>query len=224
MISLPDSKRKKPRQTRSKATVEAIYEAAAHILATDGFDKLTTAKVAYRAGASIGSLYQYFSDKRALCAAVYDHYGVAFLAAFTRRMDNLCTTNLPDTIDEMIDFVVNQHPHRPELHRTLMEVARHVGREEAWKTLSAEAAKTIEAVLSRHRAELAPDLEIPHAAKLIELVLETISHRMIEDHPIRLMKSEAFSQSRRLILSYLTSPDRYASEQRNASPNYGSRM
>ena len=62
----PIEPRKAPRQSRSVATVDAILEAAAHILREGGLSTLTTNAVAVRAGASIGSLYQYFPGKDAI--------------------------------------------------------------------------------------------------------------------------------------------------------------
>ena len=63
------NQRRSPRQARSRATWEAIVEAAAQILERRGADGLNTNDVAERAGVSIGTLYQYFSDKRALLLA-----------------------------------------------------------------------------------------------------------------------------------------------------------
>jgi AcrR family transcriptional regulator len=60
--------RKLPRQARSAATVQAILEAAAHILDSEGMAACTTNAVALKAGVSIGSLYQYFPARR-------DHQG-----------------------------------------------------------------------------------------------------------------------------------------------------
>lgn len=62
--------RKRPRQARSAATVDAILEAAARILETRGPDGYTTNAVAELAGVSIGSLYQYFPNKEALVGAL----------------------------------------------------------------------------------------------------------------------------------------------------------
>jgi AcrR family transcriptional regulator len=61
--------RRSPKQARSRATVEAILEAAAQILERRGADALTTNDVAERAGVSIGTLYQYFPDKAAILVA-----------------------------------------------------------------------------------------------------------------------------------------------------------
>ena len=60
------SARKAPRQARSAQLVADILEAAARVLAEDGAHRFTTARVAGRAGVSIGSLYQYFPNKAAI--------------------------------------------------------------------------------------------------------------------------------------------------------------
>jgi AcrR family transcriptional regulator len=66
------SQRKYASQERAGATVEAIVEAAARILATDGAKGLTTNRVAKVAGVSIGSVYQYFPNKEAIVVALVD--------------------------------------------------------------------------------------------------------------------------------------------------------
>ncbi|MBY4606515.1 TetR family transcriptional regulator [Rhizobium sp. 9T] len=60
------SSRKQPKQVRSTELVAAILDAAAQVLAREGAQRFTTARVAERAGVSIGSLYQYFPNKAAI--------------------------------------------------------------------------------------------------------------------------------------------------------------
>lgn len=60
------SSRKQPQQARSNELVGAILSAAAQVLAKEGAQRFTTARVAERAGVSIGSLYQYFPNKAAI--------------------------------------------------------------------------------------------------------------------------------------------------------------
>jgi AcrR family transcriptional regulator len=60
------SSRKQPRQARSTELVAAILEAAAQVLAAEGAQRFTTARVAEKAGVSVGSLYQYFPNKAAI--------------------------------------------------------------------------------------------------------------------------------------------------------------
>jgi AcrR family transcriptional regulator len=61
--------RRRPRQSRSRATWDAILEAAAQVLERDGPAGFSTASVAERAGVSIGTVYQYFPDKQAILLA-----------------------------------------------------------------------------------------------------------------------------------------------------------
>ena len=60
------SSRKKPKQARSSNLVASILEAAARVLATEGASRFTTARVAEKAGVSVGSVYQYFPNKAAI--------------------------------------------------------------------------------------------------------------------------------------------------------------
>ena len=60
------SVRKQPKQTRSTQLVADILEAATRVLAREGAQRFTTARVAEMAGVSIGSLYQYFPNKAAI--------------------------------------------------------------------------------------------------------------------------------------------------------------
>jgi len=60
------SLRKQPKQARSAALVATILDAAIRVLAKEGAQRFTTARVAERAGVSVGSLYQYFPNKAAI--------------------------------------------------------------------------------------------------------------------------------------------------------------
>jgi AcrR family transcriptional regulator len=60
------SSRKQPQQARSADLVAAILDAAVQVLAKEGAQRFTTARVAERAGVSVGSLYQYFPNKAAI--------------------------------------------------------------------------------------------------------------------------------------------------------------
>jgi AcrR family transcriptional regulator len=60
------STRKQPKQARSAGLVADILEAAARVLAEEGAQRFTTARVAEKAGVSVGSLYQYFPNKASI--------------------------------------------------------------------------------------------------------------------------------------------------------------
>src|SRR5881394_1774004 len=60
------SSRKQPQQARSAQLVAAILDAAVQVLMKEGAQRFTTARVAEKAGVSVGSLYQYFPNKAAI--------------------------------------------------------------------------------------------------------------------------------------------------------------
>lgn len=62
--------RNEPVQARSTARLTALLDAAASVVDEIGFERLTTAMVAERAGASIGTVYRYFPDRIALLQAI----------------------------------------------------------------------------------------------------------------------------------------------------------
>jgi len=60
------SERKRPQQARANDLVAAVLDAAVQVLRTEGAVRFTTARVAERAGVSVGSLYQYFPNKASI--------------------------------------------------------------------------------------------------------------------------------------------------------------
>ena len=78
--------RKSPVQARSAASVDAILEATIQVLLQVGKERLTTTKVAARAGVSIGTLYQYFPNKSALLQAVLKRH----LSEVTKAVELVC--------------------------------------------------------------------------------------------------------------------------------------
>lgn len=70
LVQVVGKQRRSPSQSRAQATVDAIVEAAFQLLETGGPERLTTNHVAERAGVSVGTVYQYFSDKQDILAAL----------------------------------------------------------------------------------------------------------------------------------------------------------
>ena len=62
--------RNEPVQARSAARLSALLDAAAGIVDEIGYERLTTAMIAERAGASIGTVYRYFPDRIAVLQAL----------------------------------------------------------------------------------------------------------------------------------------------------------
>lgn len=73
-------KTRKPKQERSKKTVEAIVEAGFIFISREGREALTTTKVADIAGVSVGTLYEYFSNKEEILDAMYARFSADVVA------------------------------------------------------------------------------------------------------------------------------------------------
>lgn len=111
--------RKAPRQQRSRATVDAIVEAAARVLARRGWARFTTNEAAAVAGVSIGSLYQYFPNKLALAEAIRRRHLDEVLAVLPAASGE--PVGLERRVERLIDGVVAAHAVDQALHRVLLD-------------------------------------------------------------------------------------------------------
>src|SRR5688572_21841585 len=105
--------RKLPRQERSQATVEAILEAATHILVRDGYAGLTTNRIAERAGVNVASLYQYFPGKEAIVAELRKRHVAGQREAARRALAQRTDRGLEGTIRAMVSIGTAVHAVAP---------------------------------------------------------------------------------------------------------------
>lgn len=129
--------RKQPRQARSRATVKAITSAAARVLGDRGWAGFTTNEVAEVAGVSIGSLYQYFPDKRSLTEAVRREHLDDVLGVMRQTADG--TRSLRRRVIDLVDGLIAAHSVHPRLHRVLLDEApRHIAPDTSLDALESE--------------------------------------------------------------------------------------
>ena len=94
--------RKSPVQARSTASVDAILEATVQVLLDAGKERLTTTRVASRAGVSVGTLYQYFPNKSALLQAALKRH----LSAITDAVELVCKEQNGRTLRQMATALI----------------------------------------------------------------------------------------------------------------------
>jgi AcrR family transcriptional regulator len=94
--------RKKPVQSRSAVTVDAIYEATIQVLLRDGLEHFTTTRVAKRAGVSVGTLYQYYPHKQSLLYAVLERH----LSYVIDAVERVCKAHHHRPMETMVETVV----------------------------------------------------------------------------------------------------------------------
>ncbi|MFF3564183.1 TetR family transcriptional regulator [Streptomyces sp. NPDC002574] len=79
--------RRVPVQQRSAERLARILDVAAAVLDEGGYEALSTRAVAARAGVPIGSVYRFFSNKRAMADALARRNLEKYLAGVTARLD-----------------------------------------------------------------------------------------------------------------------------------------
>ncbi|WP_370678004.1 TetR/AcrR family transcriptional regulator [Pleomorphomonas sp. PLEO] len=86
-------------------TLDAIFEATIQVLVTDGPRRLTTTRVAERAGVSVGTMYQYFPHKQALFYALNERY----LDAVAAKVEEACRARHGAPIGQMVEALVTTY-------------------------------------------------------------------------------------------------------------------
>jgi AcrR family transcriptional regulator len=111
--------RKRPQQRRSRVTLDTIFEATIQVLLAGGLDRITTIQIAARAGVSVGSLYQYFPNKRALMAAVVARHVGEVVDATIAACKSVHGKAIGEMCATMMGAFVDAKTRRPEVSRAL---------------------------------------------------------------------------------------------------------
>ncbi len=139
--------RKLPVQARSEVTVLAIFEASIQILLSVGYRKLTTSRVAERAGVSVGTLYQYFPNRQSLIRAVLERYLAEMSASIEADCQSLYGRSLNETAAGLVDAFISAKWKRLEVSRAMHEPLVEVGSAELVRASAAKGAALIASVL-----------------------------------------------------------------------------
>ena len=101
--------RRVPVQGRSVARVQRMLDACAELIDEVGYDGLSTTLLAERAGVAIGSVYQFFPDKRAIVQALTLRNVEAYLARLADRIPAGELTHWWDGVDGAIEEYIELH-------------------------------------------------------------------------------------------------------------------
>lgn len=195
--------RKAPEQDRSRATVAAIVDAAAHILVKHGYDAFTTNRVAEKAGVSIGSLYQYFPNKDALLSELMRRHLVEIERGVEEMAAHALTAPLPDVIRAGILQNVRSHLVEPELHRVLSEEVPMLGSLDWKKAFNERMAARVRAMLVARRNEIVVD-DLDLAVYIMTRTVEAVVHNAVTERPQDLKSGALAEEVTRLLIGYLT--------------------
>ncbi len=204
MIAQPVVKmRKKASQARAAATIEAIVEAAAQVLQKEGEEALTTAKVAGRAGVSIGSIYQYFPNKEAILLALIRKEREAIAAEVARKIAAIEPMNGEAMVRGVIATLVAAfRPRRKRRKLVALMAALSADRDDFGAILRDQIGDLILAVSHQYPDMAARPLTPASAYVLTRAVMGAIRAAVVENAKI-LDDPEFEEELCRLAISYL---------------------
>lgn len=193
--------RKKPRQARSAVTVEAIFEATIQVLLADGAHRLTTTRVAERAGVSVGTMYQYFPHKQALLYALNERY----LDRLADLVEAVCLRHHGKTTAVMVTALVAAYweakTERSDVTRVLYSSAVELDNEALVDAFARRMDRATAAMLVTAPDADYADLELVNAT-LLSVIFGTVRNVFERNMPPAL-QAEIRKQLVSMCLSYL---------------------
>ncbi len=178
-------------------TVEALLEATTDILSREGYAKLTTNRIAERAGVNIASLYQYFPGKEAIVAELRRRHGAEQRAALRDVLDRRTPGGLESTIRALVSVGVAGHARAPRLHRVFTEEMPAL----AYRDVAASDAPVFEA-MRRFLAE-ANVGDVDLALWVMATAAGAVLHRAAVERPEDLSSGVIAEELINLLCSYL---------------------
>ncbi len=198
----PFEPRRKPVQERARATVDAIIQATAQVLVTEGYQNATTNRIAEVAGVSIGTLYQYFPNKASLLVALIDDNIEEGLKEMTHNLGNLWDAHPRHTIPRVIEVYVGRHAAELELRQELLEHIPSIKLFEKMRQITAATQPAIRAYLEHHKDKLAhQDLDM--AAFMVVTTVQAATESSLLQRPHTILDGTLLKHQIHLVMNYL---------------------
>ena len=176
--NIPLDPRKSPVQARSAASVDAILEATIQVLLRVGKERLTTTRVALRAGVSVGTLYQYFPNKSALLQAALKRHLNEVAEAVERVCREQKSNTLPKMATALVSTFLEAKLRDARTSIALYSVSSDVDGAKIAQQMSIRSNKAIIEMLATTREPLTKDVQL--VASMLQGAMGGISRRLLE--------------------------------------------
>ncbi len=170
--------RKSPVQARSAASVDAILEATIQVLLQVGKERLTTTKVALRAGVSVGTLYQYFPNKSALLKAALKRH----MDEVTEAIELVCHEQRGYSLEQMaralMTTFLEAKMRDAKTSVALYAVSSDIDGEKIVQEMGIRSNKAVVGMLKTASEQLTTDPQL--VASMLQGVMVGVSRRLLE--------------------------------------------
>ncbi len=186
-----------PQRERGKRRVAALTQAAISLFAEKGYDAVTMTEVAARAGAPIGSLYQFFPSKEALADAILDRFRERLEEALNGIEERVTTLAVPDLVNALLDFKAGFQEERAA-------AAALIESRQEWSTRAAELRlfqrRHLARILRARIPEIAPE-RTESAAMVVAHLMKVFDAQGAEKDPA--IRDGVMNELRNLMCLYL---------------------
>ena len=155
---------------RAALTVGAISEATIQVLLSEGVDRLTTTRVAERAGVSVGTLYQYYPNKHSLLFAVLAAHLDGVASAVEAACGHARDKPLAEMMRTVVEAFVDAKMERPDMSRALYQIAADVDGPALARRAGLRSRRALERLL-----QTAPEVEAPPDKFAIQMMFAAMS-------------------------------------------------
>ncbi|WNG16881.1 TetR/AcrR family transcriptional regulator [Cystobacter fuscus] len=191
--------RKQPSQARSKALVDALIQTAARILLREGWQALTTNRIARAAGVSVGSLYQYFPNKEALLLALVERIADEMTAHLIELGTSLQDASVDEGIATLVRVALDVSRRDAPLYRAVLVELPRQSTLELFDRVNRRLADALAEWLAARRDEL--DVVDPSlTAHILVTSLDALTDHTLLFRP-ELLDSPRFERELRALVS-----------------------
>jgi AcrR family transcriptional regulator len=194
--------RRRPKQRRAHQTVEAVLDAVARVLKREGVNAVTTNRIAEVAGVSIGSVYQYFSDKRAIFVALHQRHIEQIDRIVETKLFEHAASPLEDLIRAMMEAMIEAHVSDPKLYELLLTEVPH--RAEGTRDFAVRLRGAFRLAISSRAHELKRRRrDLDKVVFVVTHMVESLSHGAVLRRPPGLSLAAAKEEAVRAVSAYL---------------------
>ena len=193
--------RRRPKQLRARQTVEAVLDAVIRLLKRNGSHSITTNRIAEVAGVSIGSLYQYFPDKRAIFTALHQRHVDQIDRLVQTRLVEHAASSMEDFVRGIVEAMVEAHANDPELYELLMKEVPH--RADGTQDFSVRLHGAFLLAIASRAHELKKRRDLDKVVFVVTHMVEALSHGAVLRRPAKMSLKDAKEETVRAILAYL---------------------
>lgn len=168
--------RRAPQQDRATRRVAAFLEAGEALFAELGFEAATMTAIADRAGSSIGALYSYFPDKKALALALLDIYAGQIEEHWKPLFDLVKDLSAKEFSERFLDSFLNfvaAHPGYLQLQAAPIRLRRSAAAKRAFRAALVDALRRRLPSLTPESAQLRANVILQIVRGMIQLYAET---------------------------------------------------